>query len=563
MSNLNKYTSFIKALAFVITLIILSYLSAALAPFLSLDDLSILDGLQSSDHNYIQLFLNGGGDYYRPLTFVSFIFDHQLFGRSASAFHLVNVGIHLTNTLLVYYLSRLLFFKQNSSDCYAVLVPAILFAAHPVNVEAVMWVAGRTDLLCCLFFLLALIVVIDKQLTAVRATAALFLLTLLSLWSKEASVGLVGILFVLWFLQRKEADSGRLLWLAFSSGVATSVYLVLRSGLHRKFDTGVEKIVAAGTSLPLGSLLYDSLAAFGFYITKALYPFPLNFAIITINKPFSVIVALLALVLGCILFYRSRSSWFPLLVFFTLLVPPILALHAKLPWTPYAERYLYLPMVGFVLLVGVGAQRLPRQVSFGLLVCIMLLSIPTMQRVALWSEPMAFWQDVLKKSPEFPRSYAGVAVELLNEKKYDEAEVLYNKALKMGLDKNYVWQGLAVIKLAKGDLAGYETAMLHVIDLSPKPLMSYIGLITTLLKKTPDEETHHKVIGYYLQAQQKDPNYGDGLYNAAKEYLYLGDKQNALKYFNLFLKTPGDSMYQPFAKKMIQNIEDGDIRGRS
>lgn len=546
---------------FLVTLFVtLAFWRAVYAPFLSLDDRGILDFLQTTPQDLQKLFLSGGGDYYRPLTFVSFIFDLQLWGRSAAAFHLVNVVLHLFNTLLVCYLAE----KIISSCCdggkgYGALLAGLLFALHPVNVEAVMWVAARTDLLCCLFFLLALVLVVEKNISPACAVLGVFTCLLLSLWSKESSIGFFGVVAVVWLLHCKEDGSAHRVWLLVGSGAATILYLLLRTGLHVKADAGVTKIITAGTTQSLPRILYDSCAALGFYISKIFLPFPLNFAIVSINKPISLTVAGVGILSATVLFWHRPSIRLPLLVFFVSLVPPVLALHAKLPWTPYAERYLYLPMTGVALFAGVVAAQWPRQIQFSLVCGALLLSIPSMQRVALWTEPMAFWEDVLQKSPEFPRSYAGVAFESLERHQYDKAETLYKKSLSMGLDREYVWRGLAAVYLAKNDLPQYEKAMLRAAELSPKPTLTYISLIRTLENQSSSKATHQKAILYYLLANQKDPTYGDGLYNAAKEYIYLGDTQNALKYFKLFLQKPGDSMYQPFAQKLIEKIERGEL----
>src|SRR5512144_2118376 len=82
----------------------LTYLNARWGDFLSLDDASLLDTLQSSAISHWALFFSGGGDYFRPLTYVSYIFDYHFFGYDAAGFHLTNVALHLLNGLLVYFL---------------------------------------------------------------------------------------------------------------------------------------------------------------------------------------------------------------------------------------------------------------------------------------------------------------------------------------------------------------------------------------------------------------------------------------------------------------------------
>ena len=274
-------------LLIVLVLVVGAYVTSALAPFLSLDDISILNRLQSSEHNYLAMFFGGGGDYFRPLTFVSFLLDLNLFGPSAPAFHLVNLAIHAANSLLVYYLASLLINTEQTRNNHAPFIAALVFALHPVNTEAVMWVAGRTDLICCFFFLLAVIVAVDQRQSLYRSILAIFTLALLSLLAKESSIGLTGILLVWSVSLYKEERGRRTLWMTVSVACASLVYILMRSGMHIGIDSGVGKVLTGSEAKPFWQLCYDSVAAFGFYVSKALYPFPLKFAIVTINKPLS------------------------------------------------------------------------------------------------------------------------------------------------------------------------------------------------------------------------------------------------------------------------------------
>jgi hypothetical protein len=434
------------------------------------------------------------------------------------------------------------------------LIASLLFALHPVNTEAVVWIAARTDLICCFFFLLALIVAAENRLNISRSVVALFISVLLSLLAKESSVGLTGILLLWWLSQSNDGRNKRTLWLSISAFAATVVYMIMRSGMQIKTDAGVSKVLASGVTKPLWQLIYDSAAAFGFYASKAIYPFPLNFAITTINKPLSAVIFVSVLVLLLVLFVRSSQMRLPILVFGICLVPPILALHSGLPWTPYAERYLYLSMTGFAMMIGFVVSKLPRRIYLIIFTSILFLSIPTMQRVILWEDSMRFWCDAFQKSPEFPRCYVTVAGELIQNKKYNEAEMLLNKALQMGLNKDYVWDALATVRLCKDDLHGYELAILRSAELSDNPTEVYTRLILTVASKTADEAGQRRIIGYYLKANQRDPRFKNGLHFAAKIYLRLGEPDNALIYFRKFLQSPGDSIYTPSASHFIQSI---------
>ena len=86
-----------------------------------------------------------------PLTWLSYMLDVQLFGISAGALHLVNVGLHLANTLLLF--AVLLRMSGATWPSFAV---AALFGIHPLHVESVAWIAERKDVLSTFFWFLCL-----------------------------------------------------------------------------------------------------------------------------------------------------------------------------------------------------------------------------------------------------------------------------------------------------------------------------------------------------------------------------------------------------------------------
>lgn len=543
----------------IFSLFFFTYLNALHADFISLDDVSILNMLQTSELPLRSLFFGGGGDYFRPMVFLSFILDLKLFGRDPLVFHAVNIGLHLINTFLVYLLA-IQTIKPSSLQKSAACVSALLFALHPVNSEAVLWMAARTDLLCCTFFLLALLVGLHQSVGDIRAAVAFFIMFLCSLLSKEASIAMVLILPVYYLMNRSTVTPKRRNALFVALAAATVLYLFMRNGFQHGMDNGISKVVNAGVAKPLYVFVTESYAAFGFYIKKLFLPLPLNFAIVTIDTNFYALVGIITSAVLLIAFWKIESLRLALLIVVFGLVPPLLALHGKLPWTPFAERYVYLPSVGLALAAGicVSYSRFTwlRRLS---LVLILVCGIATINRVVLWTDTKAFWYDVLNKSPEFPRSYVGVAIELIKEAKYDEAERLLKKSLDMGYKTDFVWANLAAIALARGDYVEYEKSALCAAQLSKHPASNYRALAQTLIELADrcanKDMLYRRVASYYLTAFTKDPSYIDGLYTAAKWYMYLNENELAQKYFRQFLATPGETMYKPFAKKLLDKLE--------
>jgi hypothetical protein len=88
---------------------------------------------------------------WHPLTWLSHMTDVQLFGLRAPAHHLVNVGFHVANALLLF-----LVLLRLTGAIWRCLFVAALFALHPLHVESVAWIAERKDVLSTFFGLLAL-----------------------------------------------------------------------------------------------------------------------------------------------------------------------------------------------------------------------------------------------------------------------------------------------------------------------------------------------------------------------------------------------------------------------
>jgi Tfp pilus assembly protein PilF len=90
-------------------------------------------------------------EYWHPLTWMSHSLDCELFGLSPGWHHLVSLGFHVANTLLLFAVLR-----RMTEAFWRSAIVAALFALHPLHVESVAWVAERKDVLSGFFFMLTL-----------------------------------------------------------------------------------------------------------------------------------------------------------------------------------------------------------------------------------------------------------------------------------------------------------------------------------------------------------------------------------------------------------------------
>jgi hypothetical protein len=134
------------ALGFLCIAVLAVYYPALSAPYNSVDDVRLVNQLLNrTEFSWRDFVIPGSSSYFRPLINSSFILDRILWGMEAPLLHLENVLLHLTNTLLVFALACQ-FARVHKLDGLSVpMITALLFGLHPLNVEAVAWVAGRAD----------------------------------------------------------------------------------------------------------------------------------------------------------------------------------------------------------------------------------------------------------------------------------------------------------------------------------------------------------------------------------------------------------------------------------
>ena len=154
MAEMRKRTDWMIAAGLAVVTAVL-YLPTAGHQFLSYDDQEYI-----TENNQVSAGLTIAGlrwafgfhaSNWHPLTWLSHMMDCELFGLHPAGHHLTSVLLHVTNTVLLFFL-----LKRMTRLLWASAVVAGLFAWHPLHVESVAWVAERKDVLSALFWLLSL-----------------------------------------------------------------------------------------------------------------------------------------------------------------------------------------------------------------------------------------------------------------------------------------------------------------------------------------------------------------------------------------------------------------------
>lgn len=338
-----------------IILTILLYLPAIQAPFEFDDRERIVDNPAIRSLSNIPAFFYSrelmpfGGEIYRPLSDISFAIDYAIWGINPSGFHLTNVLIHVINSIFLFLFLELTFNSPRAS-----MVASILFALHPVQTEAVIWIKGREDLFVAMFTLLTLI---WYRLYSMRSRRAYIFISLLSfalaLLSKEMAVVIPVMLLMFDMIWKEDARIRR--YLPYAAIVAAYIlarYLVLEQVAQRSYWGGG----------PIQTI-YTMSRAISYYI-KLLF-FPVNLCLDYLGYPVSkaisgpyVIPSILFLLLissfGVYRLLRHRDiTGLSVLWFFVTLAPVSNIIPLKII---LAERFLYLPSIGLAFIYAKMAE---------------------------------------------------------------------------------------------------------------------------------------------------------------------------------------------------------------
>jgi tetratricopeptide (TPR) repeat protein len=426
-------------------------------------------------------FRSGFSNYYRPLMHVIYMITYYIFGLSASGFHFVNILFHAGNSVLVFSLASTLcvnFSCRSSSSASPStsafllsppFIAALLFAVQPVHTEAVTWVAGLPELSYTFFSLLSLHLYTlsggERHGAYLFSLLSFFLATL----CKETALILPVLLPAYDFSFRRAPSSASafrrlrsyLPYLAVA-GISLALRLHALSGLT-PVKAGYQLSISSGIELSAYQYFINVFPLFVQYLEKLFFPLNLNFwhaflpitSLLTAKGLTSLFVTLLFFVFLVLAARRNKVALFALLLIIVPLIPSfyIPGIIGK----PFAERYLYLPSFGFVMLSGIFlvgvAVRIPRRAAvIALLLAAVagLYSAETVSRNAVWKDDLSLWSDTVKKSPgeSEPRNELGSS--LLKEGRVDEAIEQYKVALTLNSASAGVYNNLGIAYAHKG-----------------------------------------------------------------------------------------------------------------
>jgi tetratricopeptide (TPR) repeat protein len=501
-----------------VVLVGLVYVASVRIPFIYDDNRMVVENLAIRDLSDIRAVLVLEAT--RPILNLSYAIDYALFGPNAAAFHSVNVLLHAINVVLLFLLAWRLAEDETPSTGPAIrsqvvaLSAAVLFAVHPMMTEAVTYVAGRSEVLCTTFFLLAFFCARRWMLGGARGWwLAAVALWVAALGTKEIAAMLPFVLLAYerFVLHGRAIDRRRILWgwhvpliaVALLGGIVRVAVLAF---VEHPGDVVVQWRYALVTVDVLFRYLTLLVTSSGQTIFHAVPDLGWS------DPRTGVVLVLLALIVAIIWRVRHLARLGAMgMLWFLLLLVPSSALVVLDRGEPMAEHRVYLASCGLFLMAGTAiawlSQRhaarggLARPLFRALLVIsVFILAGRTLVRNEVWSDPIGLWAEAVERAPDHWLPHLRLGEVLHNAGRIEPAIAEYKLAIRLRPVEQFAYQKLALVYAEQGRLDEARATFEDLEAQQPQSPIAANGLgLITLMAGDAD-----RARGYFLQAMTLD-----------------------------------------------------------
>ena len=539
--------------AAIFTLVLAAYFNALPNDFIWDDHFLIRDNLYIKNFRhffdifktYLASSSGNVNNFYRPIQELSYMIDYSLWGYHPFGFHLTNIILHGLCAIAVYLLSlRVL---KNS---LAAFIAGALFGIHPINTEAVTYVAGRADSLFLLFLLLSFILFLksleylkkENRLPLGLYTFSIFFY-ILSILSKE--IGLVFpalLLLYLWTFTTSPAARHKLSLLVMPFGAVILLYALARKTILNFSHTAPLFLMA---KFNLTERLLIAFKAFCGYLYLFIVPLGLHMersvrfarSIVEPKTLGAVLVmGILVLLIGRS-YKHSKKVFFAGMWFLIGLLPVsnIIPLNSFM-----AEHWVYLSSIGIYMMAGLGVANIfyrdfsPRVPAVVKMTTIVILSAGgayfgflTFQRNKDWKDEITFFKNTLTYAPDNARLHLNFGNTYNDRGQIEEAIQEYKRTIE--LDPNFMeaYFDLAHTYFGLGNYAEAKKYVEKALALKPD-LPQGLQLLALIKQQEGDTKEAERL---YWAALKIMPAYVKCHINLGLLYLSTGEKAKAISHW--------------------------------
>jgi tetratricopeptide (TPR) repeat protein len=476
--------------------------------------------------------------YYQPLVRLSHVLDYQIWGKNAAGHHATSVLVHALNAALVFGFLWTLLGAVPLTTGERLLMAwgiAVVFAIHPLQVESVAWISGRTQLLCTTFAIVCL-----WAYAAGTRRWVVWGLYAGALLCKPMAVSLpFAMLAIDYFrLRRHERFAwGRLLWekavliaVAVAVGVATMI---------TKSQIGQLIPLAA---VPLSQrvlLMFESLT---FYPLKLVWParlsphYPTPLGLSLDQRPVLASVLSVVIITAVAVVERRRmpmltAAWGAYLAF----ILPVSGLMPTDSQIIVAQRYAYVAMLPLLLLAGgAGVWVTRRSTTVARVALVGLLAgelcvfaVRSRRLTPVWRNDETEERAVLAEFPDTEVTNRELALLLLSQGRASEALKYAQRDVEIAPELSYSHMTLGSVLGRLGRLQDAIGQHEQALRLNPDFANAHysFGVAMFELGKVPEAAEHYEL------ALRIKPDFADAHYSLGVAMFELGKVPEAVEHF--------------------------------
>ncbi|MBI5075689.1 MAG: tetratricopeptide repeat protein [Nitrospirae bacterium] len=393
---------------------------------------------------------------YGPLKLLVRLLQYHISGTDPWAYQVTNVLVHALTSVMVFLVCARLFLALHGEN--SVMYPfaaSLLFAVHPIHTEPVNWAIGLSELSMTFFCLLSFYLFMKSTGNTIRAHVLPGLLMFIAILFKVTAVFFLPVFVAYTYaLSRSSIQPHpnstvprgillkRYMPIALALVAYFSLFFLVTAGESDPVKTNHIRLDTYNLMLNMPLLLFQ-------YMEKLVLPLQLN--VLYVFHPVSSIAETTFLLPLCfmiiyffIMMFTMKKNIMLSLCSVWIIAPLLPCLY--LPATGYsyyvfAERYLYLPSAGYVILIAAlsriavkrsffNRQTIPVIVSL-FAITGMYFGILTVQRNQAWKSDFILWSDTVEKSPDSDVAHNNLGVAYEHKGLFDDALREYETAISL------------------------------------------------------------------------------------------------------------------------------------
>jgi len=508
-------------------------------PFL-LDDIIFIVESESIRHLSLAFWRSGwsGPNWIdlRPVADLSFRLNYQISGLDVWSYHVVNIGIHAANAVLLWSIVQLLLGLRLKSPWpqWIALGAAAIWVVHPININAVTYISQRFESLAALFAMAAIRLFLAARVEG-RPNAQWWCVVcvLASFGSKESTLALPLVLIALdqRVLTPLSADrlNRKIFYPLLFFMWIVSVALFLASQ-RAQWTEGEGAVLFAVENLRMQSVVIF------YYVTKLIWPSGLVFDQGLWNPPSTfqwvaaTITLAMAFIWSLVATWRRSLAGFGVLCAFLFLAPS--SSFVAVPTYDAADYRAYLSAACLIaVIVGVfGAwvmRHLPKMrlavFPAAIFPVALFLAVTTWNRNEIYRSSIDLWADNRTKRPTHAGSYLGLAEALMKSGDLAGAETTLSDARRRFPDHARILNLSGLVALEDGRVQAAGSFWSRANELAPNNHVVLSNLAILASRKGEWSEAKR----FFLQVAELRPTDIIALGNAAQVCLQLGDVDEA------------------------------------